>query len=176
MIRAGSSEFQIEIADDDSFVEAVREGTADPYTGIRIVSGDRYLYGSEDRWPENWVTHLTNSFLETIPDLADGERTVVTNHNGPSYFVFEPTSDGAIHVTHVFSKEAVDDPDRRTDSMPAATITFSSFASTIIDLGRALHERIVTINVTIASEDDLRRLAKNVDTATSILDEQHNDF
>lgn len=171
VIQAGPPDFTIEVTDAASLEESVREDTADPYTGIRIRSNDSYLYGSEDRWPKNWTTYFVSSLLEIVPEIASGEKAMVANHNGPSYFVFEPAGEGSVEITHVFSREAVDDPEERSEQMPITSVSLSTYIETIISLGISYQERLLSINPSLKSHEDIRLLSRNTEEAEAVLSE-----
>lgn len=168
-MEVGTSEFTIEVANPATFEASVREGTVDPYAGIRIKSSDTYLYGGEDRWPNNWITYIVNSLLEIAPEIVAGKQAVVANHNGPSYFVFEPTAEEFVEITHVFSREGVDDPEARSAQAPTSTVPLSTCIETIVKFGTAYREELLSINPSLESHEDVQLLSKNIAEAEAVL-------
>lgn len=154
----------------DEFRTAVTEGDADPYIRIRMVAGDTYLYGTADRWPKNWVTYIVNSLLETIPLIADGKKSVVTNHNGPSYFVLEPEDDSTVRITHVLRYEGVNDPNQRLPEAKEAVIKISSVAEESIQAGEELLDRIEACNPELTDHSDIQLLRSNLNEARAVTD------
>lgn len=167
------SAFKISIQYGDKFRETVADGTADPYTGIRLVAGDVYLYGNTDRWPKNWVTYIANSLLESLPPIADGEKSVITNHNGPSYLVLEPQSETSVQFTHVFRQEGVKEPSERLQDAPSASIELHSLIEESIRSGEELRDEIVEIRPDLDSHEDLQLLSSNIERAKIFHDLSH---
>lgn len=156
------------------FTEQINNGEPDAYTGIKISVGDIYLYGSADRWPRNWVVYLVNAFLEATPAVISDEKEIVTNHNGPSYFVFEPYSDTAVQLVHVLTYEGIDDPDERRPFTDDAIIEKRQLLEELVETGDELHDRILEINPGLASHDDIELLESNLEVGRRQLAELEN--
>lgn len=165
------NEISIRIRYGEEFVEQVENGDADPYTGVKIKADNLFLYGASDRWSKNWVVYLLNSFLESLSTVMNGEKEVVTNHNGPSYFVFEPHSEREVQFTNALTYEGIDDPDKRLSSTESIVIDKIELISEFIDTGEKLYLKIIEINPELEEHNDIILLEKNIEKGRSILSE-----
>ncbi|WP_255192078.1 hypothetical protein [Natronobeatus ordinarius] len=159
------TKFEIEINYGDEFCTAVTDGTADPYTGIRIHVDDSYLYGASDRVPKNWVTYIVNSLLESVPEIVNGKKAVITNHNGPSYFVLEPEDNTKTRITNVLQYEGIDDPDQRLPEAKSAVVETRSVIEESIRTGEELVDQIMKYNPDLTDHTDIQLLRSNLDDA-----------
>lgn len=154
---------------DEDFVDQIEDGEADPYTGIKIRANGNYLYGTPDRCPKNWVTYLLNAFTESLPGVIDDEKEVITNHNGPSYFVFEPHSEMAVQFTHVLTYDGIDDPEERLSSTESVIVRKEELIEELVQTGEQLHEKILEINPDLKRRNDVELLRSNLEVAQKIL-------
>ncbi|MEY7849047.1 hypothetical protein AB7C87_07555 [Natrarchaeobius sp. A-rgal3] len=157
--------FKIDIDYGDEFRTSVTDGSADPYTGIRIVANDTYLYGTTDRWPKNWVVYIVNSLLEACSQLVDNDKVVITNHNGPSYFVLEPEGHSKIRVTNVLQYDGIDDPSQRLPEAESDVVKTSSIIDESIRTGEELLEQITDCNPELTDDSDIELLRTNLEDA-----------
>lgn len=162
-------EFTIAVEYGETFrEEVIDENNADPYSRITIKSCDEYLYGSSNRAPKNWVTYLINSFLETVQPVVDGKKDVVTNHNGPSYFVLEPEGESAVRCTHVLRQEGIDDPAERLPEAKSTNISIESYVNELVSVGETHLKQLLELNPQLEDDGDVRHLRSNIETAKSI--------
>lgn len=151
---------RIEFRDDEAFRKEITEGNPDPIGGVRIRVGDQYLVGNEDGYLPTWVTDFILRVVDTGIDVADGERRVVVNHNGPSYLVVDPVDDSEVEVSHRLVSEAVDNPDEYPELVETATITPEAFIDGVGRDGQRLLETILDYNPDLEETDHISALQK----------------
>ncbi|MFC7074585.1 hypothetical protein ACFQJ7_08710 [Halovenus rubra] len=163
-------EMLIEIQYGDEFTTQVEDGESDPYVGMRILAQDSYIYGSDNRVPKNWVTYLLNSLLESISDVVNTEKAVITNQNGPSYFVIEPLNETEVSIANVLTYDGIDDQEERLPTTDSVTISTEAYITEIIRASKELYKRIVSANPNLTDSRNIKLLEGNLSQAKDTLE------
>lgn len=161
---------KINIAYDDHFEKEVAEnGNPDPIGRIEIVGTDQ---SGEERSLDmgDWMCNTVTRLLDASKAFLEGEKYVITDHNGPTYLVFEPRESSLVDISHCIFLEHVEQPEERLPYEETITVSKQDYIASTIQAGKEYIEEVTRYNPILKESGDLQDLQDAIGAAEKRLD------
>ena len=148
--------------------EVIKNGNPDPIGLIEIVnidqSGEEHSLDMRD-----WMCATVTRLLDASEAILEGEKFVITDHNGPTYLVFEPHDNSLVNITHCIFLEHVDQPEERLPYEETITVSRQDYLESTIQAGKEYIEKVTKFDPTLEKSAELQDLRDAIGSAENRL-------
>jgi len=148
------------------------EGTLGDWVAVSIVAGDIAVLGEH-----NPVKGLPAStildFLDTLQNLADGERTIITFDYGPDWLSVDPVADDIVELARCHTIRAARDPEERRDIDVARQVTNRAWEDAVLAAADQFYADVLELNPETTELDVMVELRTRREEVAEIVEERN---
>ncbi|WP_408960152.1 hypothetical protein [Natrinema sp. 74] len=161
--------FTIEFALSTSGVSDVQSGRPPGGGSVRITTAD-----GKREYDLSLFTYSFEEFLEAVPEMLRGGHGGISTED-TTHLVLEREDDSRGHVTICFSRDAIEDPERRLlprDDRPLdAVVPLSVIVDEVVTAAEDLIDHIEQLNESAVEREWFRDLNADLEEARSVAEE-----